>query len=148
MKRIVMTIVAMAFAGVGLGAALAQDEGPIKQRQNLMEENGDAAKLASQMLKGEREYDAAKAAEAMKAISASTDEFITLFPEGSQEGSDAKPIIWEEKENFDSLAMKLKEVSAKAADAASGGLESFQPAFLEVGQACKDCHEKYRVEQD
>jgi len=144
MIRIVMIIAAMAVAAASPAAA---QEGPIKQRQELMKKNGAASKLSGQMVKGEKPFDPAAAAEAMMTINGSLDEFVTLFPEGSAEGSDAKPEIWQDKADFEALAQKTKELSAKAADATEGGLESFTTAFAEVGRSCGACHEKYRVKK-
>ncbi len=143
MLRIVM-IIAMAVAAAGPAAA---QDGPIKQRQALMEKSGAASKLGGEMVKGERPFDPAAAAEAMTTISGSMDEFVTLFPEGSAAGSDSRPEIWQDMADFEALAQRTKEASAKAAEAAEGGLESFTAAFVEVGQSCGACHEKYRVKK-
>ena len=142
MKRLIALSITGCFAAASL--AMAQDN-PIKQRQAIMEENGKSTKLASQMLKGETPYDAAAASEAMKAISGSMDKFVKLFPEGSAEGSSAKPEIWQDKADFDSFAEETKKASAAAANAAANGLETFLAAFMQVGKNCKGCHEKYRV---
>jgi cytochrome c556 len=142
MKRIIVLLTTISFAV--LCSALAQDN-PIKERQAIMKKNGEATKLVSGMLKGETPYDAAAAAEAMNGISGVMDKFVTLFPEGSAEGSDAKPEIWQDKADFDAKAQTVKEAAAKAAEAAPGGKDSFQAAFGNVGQGCKGCHEKYRV---
>jgi cytochrome c556 len=83
----------------------------------------------------------------MTTVSGSIDEFVTLFPEGSAAGSDAKPEIWQDKPDFEALAQKTKEASAKAAEAAEGGLETFTAAFAEVGRSCGGCHEEYRVKK-
>jgi cytochrome c556 len=145
MKRIIIGL----FVGcVALaGTALAQD-GPIKQRQALMKKNGEATKVVAPMLKGEKPYDAAAAASAMKTISGTLDEFITLFPEGStSKDSVAKPEIWQNKKDFNEWATGLKAEADKAATAAAGGMDSFKKAFAEVSQYCKGCHEKYRAEK-
>jgi cytochrome c556 len=142
MKQILVLLTTMLFAAVG--SALAQDN-PIKERQALMKKNSDATQLVSAMLKGETPYDAAAAAEAMTGINGNMDKIVTLFPEGSAAGSDAKPEIWEDKADFDAKAETVKEATAKAAEAAPGGKDSFQAAFTDVGQGCKGCHEKYRV---
>jgi cytochrome c556 len=144
MKRVVFFCVAACLAIAGPAPA---QEGPIKQRQALMKKNGDAAKLASAMLKGEKPYDAAAAAEAMSVIGKDMEEFVTLFPEGSAKGSDAKEDIWQNKADFEAYAQETKKAAAAAANAAADGKESFQVAFLTVGQNCKGCHEKYRVEK-
>lgn len=144
MKRIIVGLVIGCIALSG--AAVAQD-GPIKRRQALMKQNGDAADMVAKMFKGETPYDAAAAAKAFTSIGATMDEFITLFPEGSAQGSDAKETIWKDKPDFESWAVKLKADSTKAAAAAAGGMESLQPAFAEVGKTCQGCHESYRVEK-
>jgi cytochrome c556 len=145
MKRIVFGILLGCIALAG--AALA-DDGPIKQRQALMKKNGEATKVVSAMLKGEKPYDAAAAAGAMKTIGGTLDEFITLFPEGStSKDSAAKPEIWQNKKDFNEWATGLKAETVKAAAAAEGGPDSFKKAFAEVAQYCKGCHEKYRAEK-
>ena len=145
MKRIIIALMIGSIAATG--AAIAQDS-PIKKRQALMKKNGEAAKLITAMFKGEKPYDAAAAADAIKGIGASMDEFVTLFPEGSTAAdSDAKPEIWKDKADFESRAKQVKEGTAKAATAAAGGMASLQPAFAELGKSCKGCHEKYRAEK-
>ena len=144
MNRIIILLATILFAAVG--SALAQDN-PIKERQALMKKNSDATQLVSAMLKGETPYDAAAAAEAMTGINGNMDKIVTLFPEGSAAGSDAKPEIWEDKADFDAKAETVEEATAKAAEAAPGGKDSFQAAFADVGQGCKGCHEKYRVDK-
>lgn len=144
MKRIIMALV-IGFASM-TGAAVAQD-GPIKQRQAIMKKNGEAADTVVKMFKGESPYDAKVAAAAMTSISASADEFIKLFPEGSEKGSYAKPEIWQKKADFEGWAAQLKADSAKAVAAAAEGMDALQPAFAEVGKSCRGCHEDYRVPQ-
>ena len=145
MKRIIAALMICSIAATG--AAIAQDS-PIKQRQSLMKKNGDDAKLITAMFKGEKPYDAAAAAGAVKSIGASMDEFITLFPEGSMsKDSDAKAEIWKKKSDFEGWAAQVKEDTAKAVTAAAGGMASLQPAFAEVGKSCRGCHESYRAEK-
>jgi cytochrome c556 len=129
------------------GAAIAQDS-PIKKRQAIMKKNGDSVTLVTAMFKGEKPYDGATAAAAFKAIGASMDEFVTLFPEGStSKDSDAKPEIWKNKADFNDWAKQIKEDTAKAAEAAPGGIAALQPAFVALGKSCQGCHEKYRVQK-
>jgi len=145
MKRIIAALMICSIAATG--AAVAQDS-PIKKRQSLMKKNGDDAKLITAMFKGEKPYDAAAAAGAVKSIGASMDEFITLFPEGSMsKDSDAKAEIWKKKADFEGWAAQVKEDTAKAVTAAAGGMASLQPAFAEVGKSCRGCHESYRAEK-
>ncbi len=145
MKRAIIILVAICFAAGGL--AWAQDN-PIKERQAIMKKNGADTKLATQMIKGEKPYDAAAAAEAMTSISNVMDKFVTLFPEGStSKDSYAKPEIWQDMADFKSHAQEVKEASAAAAEAAPAGVDTFKGAFVKLGQACNGCHEKYRIKQ-
>lgn len=148
MKRFLVCFMSGLIVSIGAAAAL---DNPIKKRQALMDRVGKAADQASKMLKGELPYDAAQLEAGMKMISGSADEFVTLFPDGSEPApgveTDALPEIWLDKEDFASRAAKLKEDAAKAAAAAPGGMEAFVPTFVALGQTCSGCHEKYRVKR-
>jgi cytochrome c556 len=145
MKRIIIALMICSVAATG--AAIAQSS-PIKKRQELMKQNGDATKLISAMFKGERPYDAAAAANAIKSIGASMDEFITLFPEGSMSpDSDAKPEIWKKKADFEGWAKQVKDDTPKTVTAAAGGAATLQPAFAEFAKSCRGCHEDYRADK-
>jgi cytochrome c556 len=130
------------------GMAIAAED-PIKERRQLMKDNGDAAKLLTAMLKGEKPYDAKEAQTSIKSINTSIAKFVTLFPNGTETGGDtaAKPEIWTDKAEFESIAKQLDAVTGKAAAAAPGGLDSFKTAMGEVGKTCKSCHEKFRFEK-
>jgi len=59
--------------------------------------------------------------------------------------TEAKDAIWEEKEEFLNLAAAIREKSAALeAAAATGDQDKFTAAFVEMGQACKDCHDRFR----
>ncbi|MGD8978077.1 MAG: cytochrome c [Gammaproteobacteria bacterium] len=59
--------------------------------------------------------------------------------------TEALDVIWEEHEEFLQRAADAEEKSATlAAVAKSGDLEKVTEAFLEMGQACKACHDKFR----
>lgn len=56
--------------------------------------------------------------------------------------------IWQDFETFQDLAIKAQEKSeALAKIAASGDFADVQAGFLEMGQSCKDCHDKFREEK-
>ncbi len=133
---------------IGATATSAADD-PIKDRKELMKANGKSLKGVVAMLKGEVAYDGVVAEKAMKDVNTSLATFVTLFPKGSEIGGEtaAKPEIWDNKVEFDSIAKDLQAATTKAAAAASGGLDAFKVAFGDVGKACKSCHEKFRLEQ-
>jgi len=124
--------------------------GPIEERQNLMEETRDAAKVIGGMVKQEREFDADEAMLAFEVWQRTAAEVGDLFPEGSAVGHDteAKVTIWSDRAGFD---QKLSEF-ASAVDAAIAAnpdnLEALKAAAGPVFKTCKGCHEGYRVEKD
>ena len=151
MKRLLGVAQIGLVASLVLGAAHAADMGdPIADRQTIMKNVGAGMKAAGQMVKGETEYDAAKAELAMRVINAAAIGYGHFFPEDSKTGGDteAKPTIWEDMDGFQQAREKLVTTSAAAVKASEGGLDSFKAAFGEVGGACKGCHEKYRVKKE
>ncbi len=59
--------------------------------------------------------------------------------------TEAKDEIWEEKQDFLELAAAIREKSAAVESAAAtGDQDQFTAAFVEMGQACKDCHDRFR----
>ena len=78
-----------------------------------------------------------------------------MLPEGFPDGSyvkgktDAKPEIWQHRAEFDELMQRLATKSTALADAAKGGdLAKAKPAFNELMQACKSCHDKFKKKDD
>jgi cytochrome c556 len=78
-----------------------------------------------------------------------------MLPEGFPQGSyvkgktDAKPEIWSKRAEFDELMKKLATQSAALADLAKGGdLATVKPAFKELTQVCKSCHDKFKTKDD
>lgn len=144
-----LAVTVFVLSGLAFGQSFAETD-PVKERQELMKSNGDSAKVVVQMIKGEAPYDAAKAKEAMEAIQRVPEKFVKLFPEGSDmhPKTAAKPEIWENWEDFKARLNDLETKSAAAAKAAEGGLDSFKPAFAELGKVCKGCHEKYKFEKN
>jgi cytochrome c556 len=137
---------------VGLGlvtaitTALAQSADPIVERKNLMKGNGAAAKIGTQMAKGEMPFDLGTAHLLFSNFEGVGRRFYTLFPETSRSGGDtaAAPKIWEDMAGFRAASEKL------AADAQSARLQvkdakSFKAAFGEVAKNCNACHQTYRI---
>ena len=138
---------AIAAAGVflisGLGV-LAQQGDPITQRQNLMKNNQEHLRLLTGMSRGQVPFNAATAQAALQRIEQNARQAPALFPAGSQQGkTDALPVIWERKADFDARASKLQQ-DAKAAQTGITDQASLQAAVQRVGQNCGGCHETYR----
>lgn len=123
-------------------------DSPQEKRHELMEDVGGAAKKIGQMLKGETEFDAAVANEALLVWAGAAEPFGDLFPEGSETGFDteAKATIWSDRLGFEEELALFGERSAAAAEARPQDLEALKAAAGPVFKVCKSCHEGYRVE--
>ncbi len=129
---------------VGIGV-VASEESPIKARQALMKANGDQAKIAAAMAKGEKPFDLAAAKKVFATFANAAAKVPALFPPTSKTGEDtaALPAIWENMDDFKARLAKLGEDS-RAAEASVTDLATFKTALGTVGKDCGGCHEKYR----
>jgi cytochrome c556 len=115
--------------------------GPIRERHELMEKVGDAAKAIGAASKAGKPADAAAPAET---IAAALLKAPGLFPAGSESPlSRAKPNIWTEKAKFDELALKGHDAALVLAAAAKSGGELKGPSSA-MFQTCKACHDQFR----
>lgn len=115
--------------------------GPIKDRHELMEKVGDAAKAIGAASKAGKPADAVAPAES---IAAALHKAPSLFPPGSESPlSRAKPNVWTEKAKFDELALKGHDAALVLAAAAKAGGDLKAPSAA-LFQACKACHDQFR----
>jgi len=119
--------------------------GPIKDRHDLMEKVGDAAKAIGAANKAGKPADAVAPAES---IAAALQKAPSLFPPGSESKlSRAKPNVWTEKAKFDELALKGHDAALALAAAAKAGGELKAPSSA-MFQTCKACHDQFRVPKE
>ncbi len=149
MKKICKSVVfAGAFAVMATGS-LANE--PAKERQELMKSVGDAVKVIVPMAKGETPYDATAAVNAMKTLNKVPDEFVALFPKGSESGHDteASPKIWEDPDGFKAKAEDMKKASAQGIEEAGKGVDALNAVtFGPLLKTCKACHDEYRIKKN
>jgi cytochrome c556 len=128
-------------------SAAASD--PIAQRKEIMKGNGAAARLGSQMSKGEMPFDLAKAKGVFNTFENAAKRMPTLFPANSKTGGEttAAPKIWEDMAGFRARFAKFEQ-EADAAEKATTDLTSFQAQFTRVSQNCGGCHETFRVKRN
>lgn len=112
----------------------------------------EMGKLAA-IAKGEAEYDADVATGAAGKLAALGSYDVTgLFVEGTAngtyEGSDALPKIWENQDDFKTKYEALRTATADLAAVAGDGKDVMVPAFGKVGGTCKACHDDYRVKSN
>ena len=144
-KRVFGTIILsliMVFSGTLANAELSVED-IIKSRKALFSKNYSTAKRV-QSYSSNGDFD--EAIELMKEMSENYITLLDLFPENSKEGfkTEALPIIWEEKDAFNSLMQKSADDMIKLtsiiedADDIRGTLGKLMWAN------CKACHSKYR----
>jgi cytochrome c556 len=143
-SRILMGLSVLAGVAVSAtGIAVGQDA--IAQRKELMKQIGGAAKTSSEMIKGEKPYDAKAAEAAASTIAKNWAAFGKYFPDNSKTGGETRASlkVWDQKSDFDArLARGVKEAEAAVASAPKG-LDAFKASFGEVAKNCKSCHDEY-----
>ena len=141
MNRIVLAVGAVALAVT----AVAAQSDPIAARKALMKKNGDEAKIATSMVKGEAPFDAAKAQTVFATFADSAAKVPALFPDNSKTGgkTEALPAIWKNKPDFEARFAKFG-ADAKAAQADIKDLATFKATWSGfIRNNCTGCHEKY-----
>lgn len=126
---------------------------PVIAQSEMLSGTEAIAKRQELMMSSGRTMRGAGAATGEEAISvgetlvANYTQLMDLFPEDSQEGgeTEALPIIWEQKEDFD---MKMADALAAAegvlAAAQAGDMAAYGQGLRAMGQTCGACHGTYR----
>jgi cytochrome c556 len=153
MKRTVFVVAAIV---LGMTAAVAQQD-PIAARKTLMKANGDAAKTAGAMIKGDTPFDLAAVHKIFATFENAATKMPELFPASSKPGDtsadsdpfSANPKIWDDDNIADIKARFTKFGNdAKAADASVKDLDSFKAALGDIGKSdCGACHQLYRLKK-
>ena len=141
-KIILLTFLCI-FFGSYSNAQLNVEE-TIKKRQALLSKNYSTAKRV-QAFSSKGDFEKVK--KLIIEMSENYKVLIDLFPEDTQEGfgTEALPIIWEEKETFDSLMKKASDDMIQLTslieetDDIGGTLKQL------MWSNCKACHSKYRM---
>ena len=116
----------------------------IKNRKALFSKNYNTAKKV-QSLSSSGDFDAAK--ELMLQMSENYKMLLEMFPENTKEGfkTEVTPLVWEEKDKFNSLMEKSANDMLKLASI----IEERDNIRGALGQLmwgnCKACHAKYRI---
>jgi cytochrome c556 len=102
------------------------------------------------MLKGEAEFDADTLMASLKVFHDASGKLGDLFPPGSEtgEGTEAAPAIWEDRGGFDQALADWRAAVETAMDAGPESLEDAKPVVGPIFNACKNCHDTYRIEEE
>lgn len=116
----------------------------IEYRQALYKMVGASMGKMGAVMKGKAEYNAetiTKAANVMAALAPVANEGFEL--KSVSEDSEAKAVIWEQKDKFDEKMAAFVTATAKLAENA-GTEEGFKSNFGPVGKSCKGCHDDFK----
>jgi cytochrome c556 len=150
----IRTVFVIAAVALGVTAAIAQQD-PIAARKALMKSNGDAAKAAGAMIKGDTPFDLAAAQKIFATFADAAAKMPSLYPAGSESeaGSSAaddfspSPKVWEDMADFKARFAKFGD-DAKAAGSSVKDLDSFKAAVGDIGKNdCGGCHQIYRLKK-
>ncbi|WP_413284743.1 c-type cytochrome [Vibrio sp. MA40-2] len=140
MKKQLLSLIML----VSVSASAANFDTEIAARQDAYNGIQDNVKAAGGMLKS-GEFDYTKLEMLGETLSMHSSSLKTLFPEGSQEGSNAKKAVWTSMDDFTERLNKLDQgfqdfyAGAKAQDQAM-----LVAGFKDATSTCKGCHRKYR----
>lgn len=123
---------------------------PAEERHELMKQVGDAIAPLGEMLKGERDFDAAVVMTNLTTIQEATTGFDQLFPEGSYvEGEKrATKAVWSNRADFDQKLADFNVALDAAIEAEPQSLAELGAVVSKLGDTCKACHEDYRSPGD
>ncbi len=149
MTTTLLKIATAALAGlVFASAAMAQNVDVIKKRQQLFKDYLPHSKAGAAMIKGEAEFDLAKAKAVFSNIAEISKQFPDLFPADSKEGAETRalPVIWEKTDDFKGRFLTLSKAASDAADSIDDEF-AFRDAWPKVMGNCGGCHKVYRAEK-
>jgi cytochrome c556 len=145
----VITLMALGATGV-----MAMDQEKAEKvteiRQAVLEVVGWNTGPMAAMAKENIPYDADEFAKRADRIAFMLDMLPDAFAPDTRDAvleTEALDVIWEERDDFNRLAGEARD-KARAAETAArtGDFSAAQAAFLEMGQACKACHDRFREE--
>ncbi len=150
-NKVLMAALAIATGAVSFQVcAQVKPETLVKQRQAAMTLQGKYFGPIGAMVQGKAPYDAAIVTRNAGYLEALSKMPWDGFNEStaSVKETDAKPEIYKNTDKFRSEAQKLETETAKLAAAArSGDQAAVKTAFGDVAQACKACHDDFRVKR-
>lgn len=140
--------IALMSAALGLTACSAPNP-DVKARQDIMKNYGDAMKVMGGMVKEPDTFDAAEFKEQAAFLAEESKNPWSHFEDAEATGN-ATEAVWSnidgfrsESENFQQVTAELNTVAQMATTA-----DDIKPAFGQVGESCKSCHEEYQVKKD
>ena len=116
----------------------------IKGRKAIFSNNAKLAKRVNILLK---DFEFEESEPYILEMSKNYENLLNYFPENSKEGygTEALPIIWEEKDEFNALMKKSSDQMVKLASIIEDQ-DDFRAALKQyMWSSCKACHSRYRA---
>ena len=123
--------------------------GIVKERMESMKAMGKAMGAVADMFKGKRAFDPAVAGATADLIGKHAAMIVDKFPDSDESRksmhSEALPVIWERRADFDKLAEDLQTKAVGFGEVAASGEEAaIRAAFGKMAKVCTACHEDFR----
>jgi cytochrome c556 len=147
----IRVILVVAVLGGDIAFAAAQSD-LVRQRSDLMSEQGKHFHQLNRMLRREEPYDQAKVDAAFAKLAEISRKLPALYPKTARgEAPDANYYasskVWKDKADFDARFAKLgKDIDESAPRAKS--FDGLKDAYAAIVQTCNGCHEVYRVKRN
>lgn len=138
---------ALALSLAAQAAPPTKAEQTLKYRKSLYQVIAWNFGPMSAMAQGKIPYDPKEFAMRAERVATIAPMLSESFPAESKgvAGSELKPEMWNNRADFDAKMKNLVDKSAALAAAAkTGDFAKSKAAFLETGNACKSCHDKYK----
>jgi cytochrome c556 len=134
-----VTLVVGAAAAVAMADTPLSPEQAVAARQAAMKEDGRA-------LRGSSSFTGDKAVATLEKVKANYDRLPALFIKDSITGkSVAKPIIWQQFDQFSAIFKKGSDAAVQGIAAAKAGdTAGYQAAIKTIAGTCDECHQTYR----
>lgn len=142
-------ILLLALAGLTLTACDSIDpNSPLGQRKALFQQMLRTSEDMGGMLRGRIGFDEARFAEQAVLLDNLSRQPWQHFPAVREDNSSARDAVWERRERLDALARDLEARTAELVEAVrqpSPQPRALAEPFARVEQACKVCHEEFRI---
>ena len=141
---------ALMLLGLASAASVSSHEGAsgvIKTRMDAMSDMADAMKAMAKVVKGKQAYEPQLFIDSGATIAGHSAMLADLFPAGSKQGnSEATLLIWQQWDDFVTLAQRTETTAQALVDMAQQGseLRPLKKQFAKLGGSCKACHQDYR----
>lgn len=138
-----------AAAAVTAGAQETRTEQVVKYRQAMYRILGANFAPLGNMASGRQPFDPGEFATRAERVNFVATMLYEGFPKEATTGvpSKARPEIWQDRAEFDELLTALQARTAELVQAArTEDAAKIRPAFAAAARACKNCHDRFRLE--